>query len=173
MIRLRVPIAALLFAGAFQLSVDVQDSSEKFNLRPSNPQGWAEYEFVNRIAHGTNGVIFTYGGSVLSADSMTVDEASGQIFADGGVRIQREEQLWVGEHIIYNFKTRQMEAREFRTGKPPIFVAGEGLHGETISTNQVRPNPTNLLFRATNAFLTIEDISDPDVKIRAKSITIL
>ena len=50
---------------------------------------------------------------------------TGEVVADGAVRIQRDEQIWVGEHIRYNFKTRQMEAEQFRTGKPPVFAAGQ------------------------------------------------
>src|SRR2546421_4341568 len=64
-----------------------QDQPE-WHLKASNPQGWAEYDWVNRIAHGTNGVIFTYSGAFVVADSMKVNEDSGELFADGAVRIQ-------------------------------------------------------------------------------------
>src|SRR5439155_25260396 len=168
----RAIVTALLFAGVFTAALHAEEPPG-WRLEPTNPQGWAEYDPVNHVFSGTNGVRFTYSGAVLTADSLTMDEKSGEVFADGGVRIQREEQVWVGEHIVYNYHTRQMEARQFRTGKPPVFVAGEGLHGEVINTNQSRFNPTNLLFRATNSFMTIDDISEPDVKIRAKSITIM
>src|SRR5438128_2211010 len=70
-----------------------QDQPE-WHLKASNPQGWAEYDWVNRIAHGSNGVIFTYSGAFVVADSMKVNEDSGELFADGAVRIQRDEQVW-------------------------------------------------------------------------------
>src|SRR5438067_1737160 len=147
MTHARAIVIALLFAGLLPPSLQAQESPE-WRLEPTNPQGWAEYDPVNHIFHGTNGVRFSYSGAVLTADSLTMDEKSGEVLADGAVRIQREEQVWVGEHILYHYKTRQMEARQFRTGKSPVFVAGEGLHGETINTNQASINPTNLLLRA-------------------------
>ena len=163
---------AFLLGGVLPAPLSAQDQPE-WHLKASNPQGWAEYDWVSRIAYGTNGVIFTYSGAFVVADSMKVNEETGEIFADGAVRIQRDEQVWSGEHLIYNFTNRQIEALQFRTGKPPVFVAGEGLHGEPVHTNHTTITPTNLLLRATNAFISIDDIQDPDVKIRAKSITIL
>src|SRR3954463_11832222 len=107
MILKRALVIALLLAGVLPATLAAEDPP-KWNLEASNPQGWAEYDWVNRVAHGTNGVIFTYSGAILVAESMKVNEDSGEVFADGAVRIQREEQVWIGEHIIYNFKTRQI-----------------------------------------------------------------
>ena len=64
---------------------------------------------------------------MLTADRATVNEQTGETEADGRVRIQRDDQIWAGEHIRYNFKTRQMETAQFRTGKTPVFAAGEEL----------------------------------------------
>src|SRR5258706_14888771 len=128
MTHTRALLAGLLFVGACAVSARGDEEGE-WHLGAANPQGWAEYDETKHEWIGTNGVYFNYSGTLLNADSMTINPDSGEIFADGSVRIQHEEQLWVGEHIIYNFKTRQMEAREFRTGKPPGFVAGERLHG--------------------------------------------
>jgi lipopolysaccharide assembly outer membrane protein LptD (OstA) len=143
----------------------------EWTLKAIDGRGWAEFDWETGWAKGTNGVIFTYGGAVVTAESMSVNEARGEVIADGSVRIQREEQLWAGDHLIYNFKTRQMEAQQFRSGRPPVFVAGEGLHAE--NTNQSGFAATNLLFRATNAFFTSDNLARPAVKIRAKSITII
>ena len=55
--------------------------------------------------------------------------------ADGHVRIQEGEHLWASEHISYNFKTRQIEAEQFRTGDPPMFAQGRMLSADI--TNRV------------------------------------
>ena len=126
-------------------------------------QGWAEFDFQTGLGLGTNGVLVRYGSAFLTADQVGVNQQSGEVTADGHVRVQNVEQLWVGDHIRYNFKTRQMEAEQFRTGKAPIFAAGEGLHGEL----------TNRTYIATNGIITTDDVAEPAIKIRAKQIKII
>lgn len=126
-------------------------------------QGWAEFDLQTGLGRGTNGVLVRYGSAFLTADQVGVNQPSGDVTADGNVRIQSEEQVWIGEHIRYNFKTKQMEAEQFRTGKAPVFAAGEGLHGEY----------TNRLYMATNGVITTDDVAEPDVKIRAKYLKII
>ena len=126
-------------------------------------EGQAEYDFTTGLATATNGVLVKYGGGVLTADKVTADPESGAVVADGSVRIQRDDQIWVGEHIRYNFKTRQMEAEQFRTGKAPVFAMGSGLHADV----------SNRVYIATNAFITADDISDPAIKVRANYIRII
>ncbi len=125
--------------------------------------GSVEYEFATKTYVATNGVEVRYGGAVMVADAVKVNEETGQVVADGKVRIQRDDQIWVGEHVLYNFKTHQMEAAQFRTGKAPMYASGLGLHGEI----------TNRFYVATNAIITTDDISEPGVSIRAKSIEII
>ena len=126
-------------------------------------QGWAEFDLQTGLGRGTNGVLVRYGSAFLTADQVGVNQPSGDVTADGNVRIQSEEQVWVGEHIRYNFKTKQMEAEQFRTGKAPVFAAGEGLHGDY----------TNRLYMATNGVITTDDVAEPAVKIRAKYLKII
>jgi LPS-assembly protein len=134
-----------------------------WEIEALNDKGWAEYDFQTGLGSGTNGVLVRYGSAFLTAEQVSVNEQSGEVVADGNVRIQSEEQIWVGEHIRYNFKTQQMEAEQFRTGKTPVFMAGQGLHGE----------PTNNVYYATNAVITTDDVSEPAIKVRAKYIKII
>ncbi len=134
-----------------------------WEIEALNEQGWAEFNFQSGLAMGTNGVLVRYGSAFLTADQVSVNQQSGEVVADGQVRIQSEEQIWAGEHIRYNFKTRQMEAQQFRTGKTPVFVAGEGLHADI----------TNQVYAATNAVITTDDVAEPDIKVRAKYIKII
>ena len=118
------------------------------------------YDLTTSSATGTNGVIIKYGGAVLVADQVAINQKTGEALADGHVRIQRDDQVWVGEHIRYNFMTRMMQAEEFRSGKPPVFASGEGLSGDL----------TGRTYHATNAVITTDDISEPAIKIRAQRI---
>ena len=123
--------------------------------------------FTSTNAVGTNGIFVQYmgryGNATLMADSAVVDFQTGETIADGHVRIESGDQIWVGEHIHYNFKTRQMRSEEFRTGKPPVFAAGRELEGNT----------TNHTYTARHVFVTTDDISDPATRVRASRIKIV
>ena len=123
----------------------------------------AEYDFQTGLLTVTNGVLVKYGGAVLTADRAVLNEETGEVVADGAVRIQQGDQLWASEHIRYNFKNRQMEATQFRTAQAPAFAAGKGLHADT----------TNRVYYGTNALLTTDDVARPAFKIRARRIKMI
>lgn len=125
-----------------------------------SPQNEFIYDLQTGTATGTNGVIIKYDGAVMTADQITVNQKTGDAQARGNVRIQRDEQVWIGDHIQYNFKTRLMSTEEFRTGKPPVFASGRGLTG----------NFKDSTYTATNAVITSDDFSEPAMKIRARRI---
>ena len=186
MTRLRTILTAALYALALPLTIsaqkqparEIQELAAETGVGISDgvqrgETGWeilgpsAEslvwYHYPTGLAIATNGVLVKYGGAILTAQTLTLDQASGEAIADGNVRIQQDEQLWAGEHIRYNFKTRQMEAEQFRTGKAPVFVAGQHLHAEL----------SNRVYVATNALITTDDVAVPAIKIRAKYIRII
>src|SRR5690349_20732548 len=94
----------------------------EWKIEALSEESEVEYSFTG-IMIATNGVVITYGDAVLAADRVTLDQQSGEALAEGHVRIQRDEQIWAGETIRYNFKTREIHAEQFRTGKPPFFAS--------------------------------------------------
>jgi len=121
------------------------------------------FSFTSTNAEGTNGIFVQYGDATLMAESAMVDFQTGEAVADGNVRIESGDQIWVGEHIRYNFKTHQMRSEEFRTGKPPVFAAGRELEGDT----------TNRTYNARHIFVTTDDVSNPPVRVRASRVKIV
>jgi len=111
----------------------------------------------------TNGVIVQCGATNLVADSATVNQLTGEVVADGHVRIEQGEMVWVGEHIRYNFKTHQMQSEQFRAGKPPAYVSGTELQGDI----------TNKTYHARHAYVTTDDVSDPEVRVYSSHIKIV
>ena len=101
--------------------------------------------------------------ATLIADSAKVNYQSGEVVADGHVRIEEGDQIWTGEHIRYNFKTHQMQSEQFRTGKPPVFAQGGQLQGDT----------TNQTYHARHALVTTDDVSDPAIYVRSSHIKIV
>jgi lipopolysaccharide assembly outer membrane protein LptD (OstA) len=162
MTRLRFMLTLALCALALPGALRGQQQPV-WEMEALTDQGWAEFDFQTGLGLGTNGVLVRYGSAFLTADQVGVNQQSGDVTADGNVRIQSQEQVWVGEHARYNFKTRQMEAEQFRTGKAPVFAAGEGLHGEL----------TNRVYIATNGIITTDDLAEPAVKVRAKYLKII
>ena len=120
----------------------------------------------------TNGLI-SYGQAVLTADHITGDVNTGEVLAEGHVRLMHGELIWVSESIHYNYLTRKMEASQFRTGKSPVFTEGESLGAESREGKNADNNLTNKIYTARNAYLTTDDNAKPFEKIRARSITII
>lgn len=132
--------------------------------------GKVEFSFTNNVAIITNGARVVGLGGVLLADYAQVSLTTGDVWAEGNVRIhvrtQRGDMTWAGESIRYNFRTRQMQAAQFRTGHAPFFAGGAGLAGD-------RSDPSNSVYTAHSAFLTTDDISDPALRIEAGSLKIV
>ena len=171
MTRLRAIRMLMLWALALPGVLPAQQGQD-LNWEVLSDQGWVEYDYQTHLATITNGgVLVRYRNAVLTAERAKIDWESEVVIADGKVRIQQEDQIWVGERIRYNFKTRQMEAEQFRTGKLPVFAAGHGLHGEEII--QPRTHLTNRVYFATNAFVTTDDVAEPAIKVRAHYIKII
>ena len=130
---------------------------------PGTVEGKMDYDPVNGTATGTNGVYVKYGNATLTADSASLNTQSGEVVADGHVRVESADQLWVGDHIRYNFKTHQMQSESFRTGKWPVFASGSDLSG----------NASNKVYYANNAYVTTDDAADPDLRVHATRIKII
>jgi len=162
MIKLRAILTLVLCAVAVPLATQAQQEPV-IEIQSLADDGYVEYYEDTGMFVATNGVIVKYDKAVLTADRASGNYMTKEVVADGRVRIQQGDQVWVGEHIRYNFGTRQIEAEQFRTGKPPVFAGGEELRGDL----------SNKVYTAKNAYITTDDVARPGEKVRAKSITIV
>lgn len=110
----------------------------------------------------------TYGNGVLLADTAQVRAASGEVKASGNVSIQRDEMVWVGDSINYNFYSKKIEAAQFRAGgayqgNPMVGIAGENVGGDY----------SNNVFTAQNSYVTTDDVAEPATRLQASSIKII
>ena len=105
---------------------------EEYEIKPLGETGYVECNFDTHSFLSTNPVVVRYAGAVLTADQASGNYETGDIRADGHVHIQRDEQVWVSEHIHCNFKTGPIEALQFRTGHPPVFAEGQGLDRKSV-----------------------------------------
>lgn len=177
------PAIALFFSVLLPWSVAAQSERPQVisqsDVIPGAPVGVAEYDFTAETATGTNLIVLAEDGSAsLMADSLTLHYKTSDVEADGHVRVQARDMIWVGDHINFNFKTGEMRSEQFRTGKFPVFAGGEGLSGNIsnrLHAAHTGGGITNQLgvYTATNAFVTTDDFADPAYKIRASRIKVI
>src|SRR5262245_32433451 len=104
---LRLLIFFFALGGAvFFLNGAEQKSEEPIELE--SVEGELFVDFNTGLAIATNGVVVKYAGSTLTAQKLQVNQTTGEAHAEGDVRILREGQLWTGDQVNYNFKTRQI-----------------------------------------------------------------
>jgi LPS-assembly protein len=173
MTKLPAILALIFFAVIFSPVAFAQDESpwevQALNrIIPGTVEGKVDYDPATGLWTGTNGLFVRYGDTVLTADNASLNTKTGDVEADGSVRIETGNQLWVGEHIHYNFLNHQMRSEQFRTGRSPVFAAGTRLTGFIDR----KKNATNEVM-ATKAFVTTDDYFDPAYEIRASSIKII
>jgi LPS-assembly protein len=122
-----------------------------------------EHSFEDGITFYRHGVTVRHGGMELAANQVAVSESTGDIIADGNVRLRTSEQYFVGDHVEYNFKTGSMKSGAFRSGFAPFYARGLELEGNT--------EEQSAFVRET--FLTSDDVKNPAFKIRAKEFRII
>ena len=123
----------------------------------------AIFSLETGIATATNGVIVKYGEAVLTAEKAMVNQETGDVEAEGRVKLERGAQVWAGERLKYNFKTGYLLARNFRSGQPPFFVQGEGLAANREAN----------IYAGAEGRVTSDDYAEPGYTVRSKSILIV
>src|SRR5579883_88107 len=158
-------VAFTLISLAFPAVLSAQERTPWYveSLAPPDAGGYAEYSFSTGMWTASNDVVVTYGGIVLNANFVTVNTQTGDASADGRVRIQEGEQIWAGEHVLYNFYTKTIQSGQFRTGLAPMFAEGTGLAADV----------SNHLYTATDTLITSEDVANPLIRVRAKRIKLI
>jgi LPS-assembly protein len=159
-------------AGIF--SANAIDKTATWDVRARDARGNFKMNPTTGITEATNGIIVSYNNVVLSADKATLNQNTGDVIAEGDVTIKWSEasrpgatngmgNLWRGERVKYNFKTRELSAGDFKTGRDPFFVKGAGLAG----------NDTNKLYAVVDAVVTTDNYSDPAYTIRARQLILV
>ena len=139
-----------------------EDAEPSLEMESLVPDGKVSYNWEKGIAIATTPFVLRYQGIVLTANGGTLNTNTGVIELEGAVNLQRDNMVWRGERLQYNFYTRQIETGAFRAGRSPVFAAGRGLGADL----------TNRIYVATNAFVTTDDVERPGVQIKAKLLRI-
>jgi lipopolysaccharide assembly outer membrane protein LptD (OstA) len=160
-------LLTILALGSFALLSARADETPMPDLEidPLSEKTTLVNDFQTHTWAGSNGVIIKQGSSILIANEVHLDENTREVTADGMVTLQTDKVYWTGEHLEYNFRTRELGARSYRAGVGnSLFVAGDSVSGNGNSTNKV--------LEANSALITTDDTSHPGYYVRAKSVKI-
>ena len=86
-----------------------------------------DYDLNTGIVTATNGVVVRQADIVLSARRAIVNQVTGEVTAEGDVRITAKDLLWYGDRLRYKFPLRRFVGEGIRTGMTPVFVKGEAM----------------------------------------------
>jgi LPS-assembly protein len=123
---------------------------------PSEAESWGDTNF------GRNGIMLSNSQAVVTANQAMENALTGLVIAEGDVTIVDRGHIWRGTNFIYDGKTGDIRAGNFKTVQTPFSVSGQGLSG---GTNQV--------YFAYNAFISTDDYERPVFRVRARQLTIV
>lgn len=120
-----------------------------------------EYNADRTLVIGRNNVVVIQGPDRFTADYMTVNQNTGEIFARGNVVYTSPGRVWKGEQLTYNFKTKVGRPGRFTFDSFPYHITAED--SELVATNIVQ---------LRNATITTCDGSNPEYRIHLKEGTL-
>lgn len=120
------------------------------------------FNYETGIGVITNRFVARFRDVTVTAGRGQFNERTGDLLVEDGVTLQRDNQVWRGDRLQYNLLDRTIRTTSFRTGRSPVFAAGDGL--ELDLTNQV--------YSATGGYVTSDDSADPGFRIRTRRLII-
>ena len=120
------------------------------------------FNYETGIGVITNRFIVRFQDATLTAGKGQFNEQTGDILVEDQVTLQRDNQVWRGDRLQYNLVDRTIRTTAFRTGRWPVFAAGQGLNLDL----------TNQVYTSSGAYVTSDDVADPGFRIRTRRLTI-
>ncbi|MBN1268172.1 MAG: LPS-assembly protein LptD [Kiritimatiellae bacterium] len=121
-----------------------------------------EYEADRKLLVGSGNVVVKQGPDILSADIVTVHTETEDAYATGNVVFEREGQIWRGDELTYNFRTRTGNFGEFTAFVEPYYIRGDD--SERVAADE---------YVIENATITPCEGDTPGFLVRASNARIL
>ncbi|MBI9020722.1 MAG: tetratricopeptide repeat protein [Verrucomicrobia bacterium] len=119
-------------------------------------------EYMGNLLIAEGRVSLQQQGASLRADRVTVNHQTGEIVASGNIVMLRDSDLWEGQELVYNYKTRQGTFGESAMYFDPVYVTAE--RTERVSTNE---------YVMYNARITTCSGDRPLIYAKAKEVRVL
>ena len=121
-----------------------------------------EYLQDKKLMIGTGNVVVKQGADTLSADYMTLQTETQDAYARGNVVYRRGANVWQGQELKYNLKTRQGDFGQFNASIFPYFITAKS--SKRISTNEMLLNDVTITTCAGD---------DPEYMIKAREARLI
>jgi lipopolysaccharide assembly outer membrane protein LptD (OstA) len=159
MLKVRA-IALVLLAGCFPLIAQPFQAQSGWEIEC--PQG-VEFDLNTGLATASNGVVVKYQGARLKAVAATINQLTGEVQAEGDVRIEAQGRLWTSERASYNLRTGELVTERFRLGQPPVLAAGDVAAG----------NQRLGVFAGVNGMVSADDYAQPSYRVKARKLIVV
>ena len=89
------------------------------------------------IYYAENNVTVTYGGDVLMADQVHFNPTTKEATAKGNVRLYMMDQIYRGDLLTYNFRTKKILSEKFRFLDGKMMIEGQSINTPEIGRYEI------------------------------------
>ena len=129
-------VLAAWFLGFSPLAAQTKEAPE--SVEPPlqiTSDGANRYE--GGIYYAEDNVTVTYGGDVLMADQVHFNPATKEATAKGNVRLYMMDQIYRGDLLTYNFRTKKILSEKFRFLDGKMMVEGQSINTPEIGHYEI------------------------------------
>ena len=113
------------------------------------------------IYYAEDNVTVTYGGDVLMADQVHFNPTTKEATAKGNVRLYMMDQIYRGDLLTYNFRTKKILSEKFRFLDGKMMVEGQSIGTPEIGHYQI-----------DGGHYTTDNRETPSWKVKASSVSL-
>jgi len=113
------------------------------------------------IYYAEDNVVVTYGGDVLMADQIHFNPGTKEATAKGNVRLYMMDQIYRGDLLTYNFRTKKILSEHFRFLDGKMMVEGESMNSPELGHYDIG-----------NGDYSTDNRETPGWKVKASSVSL-
>lgn len=117
--------------------------------------------FEGGVAIAEEDVVINYNDISIHADYAEYNPDIKDVLLIGNIRIYTEDNVFTGQRALYNLETKQIRALELKGSYPPMKFRAESVYAPSLHQFNVR-----------NAYITVDDSSEPGFHVRARNMRI-
>lgn len=151
----------LLFASFAGVAFAQMPDPESLKGQPVEITSSGGTNYTGGVATAHENVAIHIGETDIYGDSAEYNSQTHEVHINGHVRIYRAGTLYVGDRGTYNTETKAVNADDLRTHNYPFFLGGDSVTTIADEGKLVQ-----------NGSLTTHDSSDPDFRMRARTVRV-
>jgi LPS-assembly protein len=153
--------AFLAFGGSLGVALSQTQEAPESVEPPLQITSDGANRYEGGIYYAKDNVVVTYGGDVLMADEVHFNPQSKEATAKGNVRLYMLGQIYRGDLLTYNFRTKKMLSEKFRFLDGKMMVEGESIDSPEIGHYDI-----------AGGDYSTDDRETPGWKTKASSVSI-